>query len=106
MKGVGNEKINGIMPLYLFDQHWWLAKRKISPVLGFMVTDDVLGFTNEQLHTVPFLVLIKAMEMQNETPSESNARIFSQVLETCVQMIRHNKGFRKLVAERVHAFAY
>ena len=50
------------MPLYLFDQHWWLAKRKIAPVLGFMCTKDVLGFTNEQLHTVPFLILIKAME--------------------------------------------
>jgi hypothetical protein len=62
MKGVGNENINGIMPLYLFDEHWWLAKRKISPVLGFMVTDDVLGFTSEQLHTVPFLVLIRALE--------------------------------------------
>lgn len=49
MTGLGNEKINGMMPLYLFDEHWWLAKRKINPVLGFMVTDDVLGFTNEQL---------------------------------------------------------
>ena len=86
------------MPLYLFDQHWWLAKRKIAPVLGFMCTKDVLGFSNEQLHTVPFLILIKAMEKQAEEPTESNRLILELVEETCVQMIRHNKFLKKQIA--------
>lgn len=84
MQGEGNENVNGIMPLYLFDQHWWLAKRKIAPVIGFMVTDDVLGYTTEQLHTVPFLVLIKAMEQHTEAPTAITKRVLELVEETCV----------------------
>ena len=45
MLGLGNESITGILPLHLFDQHWWIAKRKVAPVLGFMCTLDVMGYS-------------------------------------------------------------
>ena len=47
LKGLGNENINGILPLFLFKEHWSIAKRKIAPVFGFMCTLDVLGFSTE-----------------------------------------------------------
>ena len=47
MEGLGKEKITGILPLHLFDQHWWIAKRKIAPVLGFMCTLDIMGYSLE-----------------------------------------------------------
>jgi len=106
MKGPTGEKITGILPLYLFDQHWWLAKRKIAPVLGFMCTQDILGYTNEQLHVVPFLVLHKAMEKQEAEPSTKNQEILDMIMETCVQMIRGNKGLRKQIVQTAHDFAY
>ena len=62
MKGLGNEKVNGVMPLYLFYEHWNVARRRASPILGFMTTLDVLGYNSEQLETVPFNVLAKAYE--------------------------------------------
>ena len=45
--GLGRENITGIMPLYLFQEHWNIAKRKVQPVYGFMCTLDVMGYTSE-----------------------------------------------------------
>ena len=59
--GAGRENISGLLPLYLFKEHWELAKRKIQPLFGFMCTLEPLGYTSSQFFTVPFLVLIKAM---------------------------------------------
>jgi len=38
---------NGVLPLYLFDEHWEVAKRKIMPIFGIMATSNPLGFTDE-----------------------------------------------------------
>jgi len=58
--GLGRESITGIMPLYLFEEHWAIAKRKVQPVFGFMCALDVMGYSLEQLFTVPFLALLRA----------------------------------------------
>jgi len=42
--GLGRENITGIMPLYLFPEHWEIAKRKCGPVYGFICTLDVMGY--------------------------------------------------------------
>jgi len=53
----GNDSLTGVMPLFLFKEHWELAKCKIQPLFGFMCTLEPLGFAQNQLYTVPFLVL-------------------------------------------------
>lgn len=45
--GLSRENITGVLPLYLFSEHWNIAKRKVQPILGFMCTLDVMGFTSE-----------------------------------------------------------
>ena len=75
MMGLGNENITGIMPLHLFPQHWQVARRKVAPVFGFMCTLDIMGYSQEQLNTVPFLVLVKALQDVKKNPSESNRRV-------------------------------
>ena len=45
--GLGRENVSGILPLFLFKEHWNIAKRKIKPILGFMCTLDVLGYSGE-----------------------------------------------------------
>ena len=45
--GIGREDINGIMPLYLFPEHWELCRKKMQPVFGFMCTLDVMGYSAE-----------------------------------------------------------
>jgi hypothetical protein len=47
MFGLGREAITGLLPLYLFKEHWMVAKRKLGPLFGFMCTLDVMGFSNE-----------------------------------------------------------
>jgi hypothetical protein len=46
--GLGREKISGILPLYLFKEHWDIARRKAGPILGFMCTLDVMGYSMTQ----------------------------------------------------------
>ena len=102
--GAGRENISGLMPLYLFAEHWELAKRKVQPLYGFMCTLDPLGYTSQQFYTIPFLVLAKAISKQIEEPSEANAQIVELVKETCQHMIAKNNGFKKQVVEQLVGF--
>ena len=43
--GVGREKLTGALPLFLFKEHWELAKNKIQPLLEFMCTLDPFGYS-------------------------------------------------------------
>jgi hypothetical protein len=45
--GIGRENITGLFPLYLFKEHWIIAKRKIQPLFGFMCTLDIMGYSKE-----------------------------------------------------------
>lgn len=86
--GLGRESITGAMPLYLFKEHWEVARRKVAPLFGHMCTLDVMGFAAEQFSTVPFLVYMKALEKVEEDPAkEVNHRILAQVEQTCVSML-------------------
>lgn len=60
------------MPLYLFREHWELAKRKVQPLFGFMCTLEPLGYTSSQFYTIPYLVLSKALKKSLDEPSEAN----------------------------------
>ena len=94
MLGLGRESITGIMPLYLFEEHWIIAKRKLQPLFGFMCTLDVLGYSTEQLFTVPFLALLKAYTKVAEEPTEVNQRMLSQIELTCMKLIETRQDFR------------
>ena len=102
--GAGRESISGLLPLYLFKEHWELARRKIQPLFGFMCTLEPLGYASSQYFTVPFLVLIKAMEKYQAEPSESNAQILELVHETCANIIASNNTFRGQTIESVIGF--
>jgi len=60
--GIGREEISGVFPLFLFKEHWEIAKRKIQPLLGFMCTLDPLGYASGQYFTIPYLVLLQALQ--------------------------------------------
>lgn len=60
--GVGREKITGVIPLYLFKEHWNVARIRAQPVFGFLCTLDIMGYSSSQFFTIPFLVYLKALE--------------------------------------------
>ena len=77
--------------MFLFREHWEIAKRKIQPLLGFMCTLDPLGYASNQFFTIPFLVLEKALENNLKKPTEQNTLALEQVMQTCGNMIASNK---------------
>jgi len=96
-----------VLPLYLFQEHWNVAKRKIQPILGLMCTLDIMGYTSEQFFTVPFTVLMKAASKLQENPtSEVCQRMYGQVENTCIQIIASSATFRANTIESVVKFAY
>lgn len=102
--GQARESINGVMPLFLFKEHWSIARRKIQPIFGMMCTLDVMGFTQEQLNTIPFLVYLKALEKVKTDESEVTHRIFNQIQTTCIEIINSNKNLREEVIQKVTNF--
>ena len=105
--GLGREDITGVLPLFLFKEHWSIAKRKVQPIFGFMCTLDIMGFTFEQYVTIPFLVLMKASAKLIENPdSEVNQRVFNQVEQTCIQIIQTAPTYKQNLVESIVKFAF
>ena len=71
--GAGRENITGVLPLFLFRDHWELAKRKLQPLFGFMCTLEPLGYTTQQFFVIPYLVLLKALNSSLENHTEANS---------------------------------
>lgn len=62
--GPQNEKISGVFPVFINEAVWGLTNIHIRRSLGTMTTLSYLGFEYNQLVTVPFLILSKAIAMQ------------------------------------------
>lgn len=71
-EGASREDVSGVMPLYLFKEHWEVAKKRSPPIYGFMCTLDVMGYAPAQSFVVPFMVLIKAIQQATHEPTEAN----------------------------------
>ncbi len=78
--GLGRENITGVIPLYLFKEHWEVARRKAPPIYGFLCTLDVMGYASSQYFTVPYLVLLRAIEKARVERKEIFVQIESMIL--------------------------
>lgn len=78
--GLGRENITGVIPLYLFKEHWEVARRKAPPIYGFLCTLDVMGYASSQYFTVPYLVLLRAIEKSRVERKEIFVQIEDMVL--------------------------
>lgn len=67
--GLGRESVSGIFPLYLFKEHWEIAKRKMQAAYGFMCTLDPMGYAPAQYFVVPYLVMLQAFKQLLEEDS-------------------------------------
>lgn len=102
--GLGNESISGVLPLFLFQEHWEVVKCKLQPLFGFMCTLDPMGYTMSQLFTIPFLVLIKALDDVAAGQTECNSRVLKYVLNTCVNLVDQNESLKRQIIEQANAF--
>ena len=102
--GLGRENITGVLPLFLTKEPWEIARRRGPPIYGLMCTADVMGFASSQTLTVPFRVLIKAIEDYAEEPTESKQRIVNLVLDTCKNIVGAQNEFRKNLIAQIQGF--
>lgn len=104
-QGVGREKVTGVMPLYLFKEHWLLAKRKCGPIFGFLCTLDIMGYQSSQYFTIPFLVLLECMRKREaEGDKDVYVKIEKMVLDTCVNIIDFHEEFRNNLIKQLKDF--
>lgn len=85
--GMGRENVSGILPLFLFKEHWQVAKRKMQSVLGFMCTLDPMGYASSQYFNIPFMVQNVAFKQLAVEDSEMNRMVLNMVIETCQNMM-------------------
>ncbi|KAF9208381.1 hypothetical protein BGZ49_008966 [Haplosporangium sp. Z 27] len=100
--GVAQENITAVLPLYINKEHWKVAKLRMKPILGYVVTLDATGYTYSQTTTVPFLVLVKALESHPMT--EFKQRQIKLILETCDAIYRNSNSLRETTKTMVEQF--
>lgn len=83
LTGICRENISGVLPLYINDDHWSIAKLKMKPIFGYMTTLDILGYTYSQTLAIPFLALAKASQ---NTSTEFMRTQYKFILDTCVKI--------------------
>lgn len=104
--GVARESITAVMPLFLFREHWAVAKRKMPPIFGMMCTLDIMGYQSSQLFTVPFLVLAKILQKVKADPNEYNKRMLKFIEETCYKILESYPKTRAEVGHQIVNFCY
>ncbi|KAG0207054.1 hypothetical protein BGX28_001597 [Mortierella sp. GBA30] len=100
--GLAHESITAVMPLYINEKHWQVAKLRMKPILGYVVTLDATGYTYSQSTTVPFLVLAKALEAHPMT--EFKQRQIRLILQTCDAIYRNSNSLRETTKTLVEQF--
>ncbi|KAF9910959.1 hypothetical protein EC991_005134 [Linnemannia zychae] len=100
--GLAHENITAVMPLYINDAHWQVARLRMKPILGYVVTLDATGYTYSQSTTVPFLVLVKALESHPMT--EFKQRQIQLILETCDEIYKASNSLRQTTKSMVEQF--
>ncbi len=88
----------------MFKEHWDIARRKTPPIYGFLCTLDIMGYASNQYFTIPYLVLLKAIEKANETKTQIFTKIKELVLETCKEIMRYNEEFRTRTVNMLVSF--
>eukprot|EP01022_Parablepharisma_sp_SALTPOND_P008002 TRINITY_DN135052_c0_g1_i1.p1 TRINITY_DN135052_c0_g1~~TRINITY_DN135052_c0_g1_i1.p1 ORF type:complete len:1034 (+),score=152.86 TRINITY_DN135052_c0_g1_i1:8277-11378(+) len=82
-KVLPNEVVNGILPLYICEEHWQVAKLRMRPMNAWTDTHDILAIAKHQPVRIPFLVLIKALDAAT---TEHKRRQFKWILDTCIAL--------------------
>ena len=90
VKGLPDEIINGVLPVYINQDHWQIARLRVRQMVAWDITVDVLGFIPVQLHVFPFAVLVKALEDSETEFSKFQCQILK---ETCLAIYNDSRDF-------------
>jgi len=88
VKGLPEEIITGILPLYINEDNWKVAKLRMKPLLAWTIAQDVLAYEPKQMTVLPFVLMAKAAISQN---TEHKKFQFKLIADTCAAIYRDNK---------------
>ena len=57
----------GIMPLYICEKNWQVAKQIMKPCMGWNSCGEPMGYTYNQMQTIPFMVQSSFIRAIQET---------------------------------------
>ena len=97
--GQSRENITGALPLFINPAHWVVARQKMKPIMGYMCTLNVLGYTYEQVATIPFSVLAKAIEDLSQGVTDFKKNIYKVVMDTCLAVYRETPSIRESLVD-------
>lgn len=99
IKGAAQEDITGVLPLYICEENWKVAKNLMKLAVGWAVTLEPAGYTYSQVKIVPFLILAKVVQKLHEQPDSEFLKFqLALVKETCIQIMKD--GSRKDFAHK------
>ena len=100
--------INGVVPLFLFPQHWEMTKIKAKEALSLTVTNYKNAFADDMLFNLPFLAYSKAMQKARAGFShmQRSSKVFRVIEHTCVSILKFERDFLQVVAQRIFDFAF
>ena len=87
--GTHRSTYNAMIPLYINDFHWKIARLLLQPLFGYLVTLNIDGYASNQYYTLYFLVFEKVIhDMIANTNSEAIKRIFEQIKQCCQSILK------------------
>uniref|UniRef100_A0A6B2KX13 VWFA domain-containing protein n=1 Tax=Arcella intermedia TaxID=1963864 RepID=A0A6B2KX13_9EUKA len=98
LKGLAGETITACLPLYISPEHWSIARLKMKPILGWITTLDVLGYSYPQQTTVPFLVLAKTITDARDG-TEYHQNTYNLILELCSVIYKESTDLKTQLKE-------
>ncbi len=101
-KVLPNEIVNGILPIYICEEHWRIASLKMRPMNAWTDTHDILAIAKHHPIRIPFLVLIKALDTAT---TEHKKRQFKWVLDTCDALYQVPEHKELIMADFKEVFA-
>jgi hypothetical protein len=107
VSGASRESITAVLPLFINEHHWKVAKHKMKPIMGYVTTLDVMGYSYSQVKTIPFLVLSKLLTTAklnpNGEPTEYEQKMIELVMDTCLQIYRDSStnGVENKMSEEI-----
>lgn len=69
--------------MYLFPEHWSIAKIRAQPIYGLISSLDYKKSSQKQEFLMQYKVLMKTLEQVALSPTDENKYLLKIVLETC-----------------------
>lgn len=108
INGTSIGEANAIIPMYICKEHWIIAKKRIEPLLGIILSHNPFGFIDKykSIFYVVFVQMTYLLFYFNKNNLNNKyIKTYFAYYRTCAEMCfesKYNYGIRKLVHEYIN----